>query len=226
MSRATTGAFAVSALATLLLVPAAILLLRPFDALVAEWAEHQYAAIGIGVVAIADVALRLGLVALVIAAALATAHPTRTAIAALVVIALANVAAEVLKTAIERGRPTDIALAGGNSLPSGHVLGCTVTALVAIGVMRHTRWRPWSRALLASAAITVVLLEATARLVRGSHWLSDVAASMLLGLAWVLAARAVAPAGWRAAVLTLITLASIYALFYLFPGLRLHLPSP
>jgi len=75
---------------------------------------------------------------------------------------------------------------------------------------------------LAAAALLAVALEGVLRLVRGSHWLSDVAASILLGAAWVCAARAVAPAGPRAVAGALAGLVAVYLVFYWCPGLRLH----
>lgn len=215
-------ASAVAAVALVAGAFGAVPLLRPADAAVAAWSREW--AKGPTLAAL-DYALRFGLLGLVVAAAWTVRAPVRALGGALLLIASGNFAAEVLKTAIERARPSDALLAGGgNSLPSGHVMGCTVTALAAVGLMRRGAWSPATRRALAAAASLAVVLESLLRLLRGSHWLSDVAVSILLGAAWVLAACAIVPAGRRAVASALAGLVAVYLLFYWCPGLRLQVP--
>lgn len=220
------GAWLAAALLALAVGIAAWALLRPFDAAVADWARRQQPSVAI-LLPVLDLGCRFGLLALVTVAAAARPDWPRAIAGAAAVIALANLAAEVLKTAIERARPSAAALAaGGNSLPSGHVLGTTVTALVALALLRRVPWPRGLRAALAAAALAAVAGESLARILRGSHWASDVGVSLWLALAWVLGARAAAPAGARAAGATLAALAAAYAVFALFPGLRLSIAAP
>jgi membrane-associated phospholipid phosphatase len=211
-----------AALAAVLLAVGSWAALRPFDAAVAAWAAEGPATAAAWTAV--DYALRVGLVGLVIAAAAATAAPARALGGALLLVVGGNLAAEVLKTVIERARPSDLAAVGGNSLPSGHVMGCTVTVLVAIGLLRQVGWPRRVRLALAMAALAAVAIEGVLRVARGSHWLSDVPASALLGAAWVLGASATASFAPRAVAAWLALLAATYALFLLQPGWRLQVP--
>jgi undecaprenyl-diphosphatase len=77
-----------------------------------------------------------------------------------------------------------IAVGGGNSFPSGHTLGATIVygmlTLVFLSVVRG-RWRGW---LVAAMALLIVVVGLT-RIALGVHFLSDVLAAWLLGLAWI-----------------------------------------
>lgn len=214
---AAAGAALLAAAAAAACVPIA----RPFDAPLAGWAAGRVAPDS-AVWAAIDQALRFGLVALVVAAATASPARWRTLAGAALLIAGGNLFAELLKTAIERARPSDPPLGGGNSLPSGHVLGCTVTALVAIGLLRRVGWSRRARTTLAGLAVAAVLAEGAIRVARGSHWPSDVPASILLGVAWVAGANAAAAAGPRIAAAWGLTLAAGYLFFLLNPAWRLH----
>lgn len=211
-----------AALATILLAVGSWAALRPFDAAAAAWATEGPASAAAWTAL--DYALRAGLVALVIATAAATAAPARMLGGALLLVLGGNLAAEVLKTVIERARPSDLAAVGGNSLPSGHVMGCTVTALVAIGLLRQVAWPRRVRLTLAMMALAAVATEGLLRIARGSHWVSDVPASVLLGVAWVLGASATASFGARAVAGWAALLGATYALFLLQPGWRLEVP--
>jgi membrane-associated phospholipid phosphatase len=92
-----------------------------------------------------------------------------------------------LKTLVGRVRPvvTDpIAVGGGNSFPSGHTLGSTVVygmlTLVFLSVAT-ARWRGW----LIGVAAVLVAAVGLSRMALGVHFLSDVLAGWLLGLAWI-----------------------------------------
>jgi membrane-associated phospholipid phosphatase len=205
------------------LAVASIIGLRPFDARITGGAAGWVMPDSLAWAAI-DQGLRLGLVALVVAAAAATAAPWRALGWALLLIGGGNLFAELLKTAIERARPSDVPLGAGNSLPSGHVLGCTVTALVAIGLLRRVGWSRRTRTTLAALAVAAVLAEGAIRVARGSHWPSDIPASILLGVAWVVGANAAVAAGPRIAAAWGLTLAAGYAFFLLNPAWRLQVP--
>jgi membrane-associated phospholipid phosphatase len=92
-----------------------------------------------------------------------------------------------LKTLVGRVRPVvadPVAHAPGNSFPSGHALGSMVVygmlTLVFLSMVRG-RWRGW---FVGSMALIVVAIGFT-RIALGVHYLSDVLAGWLLGLAWI-----------------------------------------
>jgi undecaprenyl-diphosphatase len=92
-----------------------------------------------------------------------------------------------LKLIVGRLRPVvdaPVASAPGNSFPSGHALGSTVAygavLLVFLPVV-SARLRP----VAISAVATIVLLVGFTRVALGVHYLSDVLAGWLLGLAWL-----------------------------------------
>jgi hypothetical protein len=131
---------------------------------------------------------------------------------------------ELLKTALERLRPSALPdMRTGNSLPSGHIMNTTLVAVVAwqlAGSGLTPRWRRVARV----GVVAAVVFQAAARVLRGSHWPSDVAPSVLLGIAWMLGASGFwrSPSrGWAA----LGAGAAAYAFFLVVPAARLHLPS-
>ena len=133
---------------------------------------------------------------------------------------------ELLKTGIERLRPNSIpAMWSGNSFPSGHVTGATMAATIAVVLIRGRDWSRAARWAGYAVAVGCVVLQAAGRLVNGSHWMSDVVASVLLGVAWVLAAGWLKrlPRGFVAAVLVVAALA--FVLFDDLPAIRVRLPS-
>jgi membrane-associated phospholipid phosphatase len=104
----------------------------------------------------------------------------------------------VLKDAVRRARPSFIdavANAPGRSFPSGHalgsVVGCGVLLLVLVPLLsRVARRAAWA------AGVVVVAAVGFARVGLGVHYLSDVLAGWVLGLAW-LAGTAAVFATWR-----------------------------
>ena len=103
------------------------------------------------------------------------------------------------KTVVDRARPVfdePVATAFGASFPSGHALGGTVfwltTALVLLPRVRPGLRRP----LLAVAAVVPLVVGAT-RVLLGVHYLSDVVAGTVLGVAWTAVCASVF-ALWRA----------------------------
>jgi len=93
----------------------------------------------------------------------------------------------VLKGVGGRARPVlggAVAHEGGKSFPSGHALGATVACgllILVLGSLLPRRWRPvgWAVAILA------VLTVCFARVGLGVHYLSDVTAGVLIGVAWL-----------------------------------------
>ncbi|GAC1442870.1 MAG: hypothetical protein NVS3B26_06780 [Mycobacteriales bacterium] len=103
------------------------------------------------------------------------------------------------KSLVGRSRPVfsdAFAHARGASFPSGHATGSAAfylaLAVVALSVLR----RPPRGALLAAAIIVPVVVAAT-RVVLGVHYVSDVAAGLLIGWGWTSACTALFTA-WRA----------------------------
>jgi undecaprenyl-diphosphatase len=92
-----------------------------------------------------------------------------------------------LKILVGRLRPAvevPVASAPGNSFPSGHALGATVAygALVLVFLPLASRRLG---ALAIGAFITIVGLVGFTRIALGVHYVSDVLAGCLLGLAWL-----------------------------------------
>jgi membrane-associated phospholipid phosphatase len=92
-----------------------------------------------------------------------------------------------LKLIVGRLRPVvdaPVVSAPGNSFPSGHALGSTVAygalLLVFLPVLSGRR-----RAAAITACATIVLLIGFTRIALGVHYVSDVVAGWLLGLAWL-----------------------------------------
>lgn len=93
-----------------------------------------------------------------------------------------------LKLLVSRARPDlvdAVATAPGRSFPSGHaltsVVGSAVLLLLVMPLLRRAR----GRAVAVTVAIAVPVATGFARIGLGVHFLSDVVAGELLGLAWV-----------------------------------------
>jgi len=151
-------------------------------------------------------------------------RPVVSLAAVLAVVAAAN---ELMKTAIERLRPRDsLLMETGNSFPSGHIMNTTAAAVALCLLARQLGWPLWARRAAYVIAVVCVLCQAAARLLRGSHWLSDVAPSILLGFALTIGALWLAPRlKWRGVLLALLAYCGAYLVFKWVPAARLHLPS-
>ena len=109
----------------------------------------------------------------------------RTAGYWLAAVLFSSLSAYLLKLGMQISRPDVIAQRPGSfSFPSGHTLYSVVlygflSVLIARPLPDRWRWLPYSLAGL------LILAVATSRLYLGVHWLSDVAGSITLGLAWV-----------------------------------------
>jgi len=103
-----------------------------------------------------------------------------------------------LKLLVARARPVfpdPIAHADGYSFPSGHALTAMVGAGCAV-VLLHPRLRGRARVVLWSASGAFVLLVGLDRVFLGVHYLTDVVAGWIVGLATVVS-TVVAFAVWR-----------------------------
>ncbi|MDY7089206.1 MAG: phosphatase PAP2 family protein, partial [Actinomycetota bacterium] len=92
-----------------------------------------------------------------------------------------------LKALVGRVRPVvadPVAFGGGNSFPSGHTLGATIVwgslALVLLSATRG-RWKGW----ILTVAALIIVVVGLSRVALSVHFLSDVLAGWLLGLAWI-----------------------------------------
>jgi membrane-associated phospholipid phosphatase len=122
----------------------------------------------------------------------------RLAIWTLVTIWGAALLGVLLKTAVGRTRPDlvdAVATAPGRSFPSGHALTSTVGCVVLLLLVSPLLRRRWRVVAIAVAAV-VPLLVGFARIGLGVHFLSDVVAGEVLGLAWVLVTASAFEA-WR-----------------------------
>lgn len=136
--------------------------------------------------------------AVLVAIWLFTRRRRRLAARTLVTSLVGGLLGPVLKAIVGRARPAlddPVAHAGGLSFPSGHALGSVVgvgVLLLVLGPLltvrrRRTAW---------VAGVLVVLLVGFARVGLGVHYLSDVVAGWVLGVAW-LGLTSAAFEGWR-----------------------------
>ncbi|BCJ41961.1 hypothetical protein GCM10010168_88570 [Actinoplanes ianthinogenes] len=166
--------------------------LQSLDHAVADGLNHQVAGSDAKVAVLQQISsfggrvFMIALVAVVVTMLLIRRRP-RLALYLVVTGAGALILDPSLKTLVGRLRPvveSPVAHAPGNSFPSGHALGSMVVygmlALVLLPMFR-ARWRPW---FLALAGI-IVLLIGFSRIALGVHFLSDVVAGWLLGIAWI-----------------------------------------
>lgn len=120
------------------------------------------------------------------------------AVWALVTMTVAGLLVTGVKSLVARPRPVlpdPIAHASGASFPSGHalgaVVGCAVIVLILLPVLRGA-WR----AVAWTVAAVIGLASGAFRVLLGVHYVSDVVAGWILGVAIVAAALA-AFATWR-----------------------------
>ncbi len=100
---------------------------------------------------------------------------------------------------VSRARPDVVRLDASpptSSFPSGHVAATTALYLgVATVVWWHSQRRRWPAVVVTLLAVLGVVAVALARLYRGMHYLTDVGAGTLLGLAAIALGYAVLAAG-------------------------------
>jgi membrane-associated phospholipid phosphatase len=146
----------------------------------------------------------------------------------LLVVAIGGFLCELLKTGLERPRPSVLPeVVAGNSFPSGHV----TTALLVAGALGFLLFQgessKWKKATGVGVLSVLVSLTVGQRLYLGVHWLTDIVGSLLVVGAWLcltlprphLFALTRQSVGWFGFLLT------IYFCVYWFPALRFALPS-
>jgi membrane-associated phospholipid phosphatase len=109
----------------------------------------------------------------------------RAAIYLIITIAGSAIFVAGVKAAIKRPRP--VSIYDGiveYSFPSGHA-AMTMVLLGFIGLLAMHGAAPRWRKQIAFVCLTAILWICMSRLYLGAHWFSDVAASLLFGLAWV-----------------------------------------
>lgn len=135
----------------------------------------------------------MGALALLLLAAMCRRRAWLDALTVSVAVSGAAVLVLGLKVLVGRPRPGAALRLGPAdhawSFPSGHTLSSTVVvALLAWVLVRaaHRRWTVW----IVAISALLVLGIAGSRVYLGYHWLSDVAASLLIAVSWLLAVRA------------------------------------
>ncbi len=176
-----------------------------------------------------DTVVRLALGAVIVVGVIAgrERRPTLATLVVLLAVFLAgSLGVELLKTAIERLRPSSTpAMVSGNSFPSGHTVSTTMGAVAALLLVRGRRWpRPveWG---LASVAVACVAAQAVARMLTGSHWLSDAISSIFLGVGWMTSVDRMRALPGSVLAGTMAVAAVAFVFFDHVPRARLHVPS-
>ncbi|MFF4619124.1 phosphatase PAP2 family protein [Nonomuraea jabiensis] len=122
----------------------------------------------------------------------------RLAVWAVTTITVGGLLGLALKIVVARARPhlpDPVALAPGDSFPSGHAVNVTLGAGVIVLLVLPLLPR-WGRVVAWAVACFVVLSVGYTRIALGVHWVSDVVAGIVLGVA-VIAATAAAFETWR-----------------------------
>ncbi len=100
-----------------------------------------------------------------------------------------------------------------------------MVAALSVSVLRAAIRRPEMRCAVYVAAAALVSLQALGRLMNGSHWLSDVVASVLLAFAWALGANALRRLPHKVTGMILVLASLAFFVFDDLPATRFGLPS-
>jgi membrane-associated phospholipid phosphatase len=131
----------------------------------------------------------LGIVVVLVAAALALRGRYRWAGYLLFTTGVGSLLVIQLKVFFSRARPdlaAAIRSAHGYSFPSGHAMGTTIVfgALSYLILRAHQPWK--RRAAGLAAAACVIVAVSLSRVYLGVHWISDIGAGVAAGTLWVL----------------------------------------
>jgi undecaprenyl-diphosphatase len=193
----------------LVMIPFSLLLVvakSPVDGLDAEAARslHEYALAHPGVTGFLIVWTELfgpwpwRLAVIAYAAWLLYKGAPRLAAWAVTTVTVGGLLGLALKIIVARARPhlpDPVALAPGDSFPSGHAVNVTLGAGVIVLLVLPMLPR-WGRVVAWAVACFLVLSVGYTRIALGVHWVSDVIAGIVLGVA-VIAATAAAFETWR-----------------------------
>lgn len=128
-----------------------------------------------------------------VAAWLLYRHRPRHALFAVVTVTGGAVLNALVKRAVQRARPVvadPVTTASGLSFPSGHAQSAVVTYATLLLLFWSAMRSLWRR-VAAIVATVVVLGVGLSRVALSVHYVSDVLAGYVLGIAWVLAMTAV-----------------------------------
>lgn len=132
-------------------------------------------------------ALAWQIVTVVLAAVLLWRRRVRLALFVVVTIAGSSLINSLVKTAAHRARPVvdhPLLHEPGKSFPSGHAQGAVVGYAVLLIVGLPYLNRVWRR-IAVTVAVFMVAAVGFSRVALAAHYVSDVLAAYLLGLAWV-----------------------------------------
>ncbi|UBU16161.1 phosphatase PAP2 family protein [Nonomuraea gerenzanensis] len=123
---------------------------------------------------------------------------TRVAAWAVTTVTVGGLLGLAIKVIVDRARPVlpdPVALAPGDSFPSGHTVNATLGAGVIVLILLPVLPR-WGRRVAWAVAAFLALSVGYTRVALGVHWVSDVLAGFVLGVA-VIAATTAAFETWR-----------------------------
>jgi membrane-associated phospholipid phosphatase len=102
--------------------------------------------------------------------------------------AIGGLLIRVLKAYFARERPDlteAMVTASGYAFPSGHAMSSTIV-FTTLAYVAHRHFRQWRiESAMIAFAITAIVAVSLSRVYLGVHWLSDISAGIVGGLAWV-----------------------------------------
>ncbi|HET7800774.1 MAG TPA: phosphatase PAP2 family protein [Humibacillus xanthopallidus] len=137
-------------------------------------------------------AVGMPIIAAVCVIAIALWRRSWTPVVLTLIAAAGSVAMTVVgKDMVDRARPPAALavppLEVSPSFPSGHTLNATVLITMIVYLLLIETTATWQRVLAVTVGAAFVVLMGLSRVYLGHHWLTDVVAGWLIGLAWALA---------------------------------------
>ena len=169
--------------------------LAGFDQPVLDWmVDRRTPGLDSAMTAFTDLggAIGMPIIASVAVIAIALWRRSWTPVVVTVIAAAGSVAMTVVgKDMIDRARPpADLAvppLEVSPSFPSGHTLNATVLTTIVVYLVLIETTATWQRVVAVTTGTAFVVLMGLSRVYLGHHWLTDVVAGWLIGLAWAVA---------------------------------------